>query len=253
LTYADALLKLSQDAARDGLTRFYTDDQILAFIRLILNELKGTPVLVLAEAINLRGCWKWLANTQILRDRIGFGGGDSGMTATAYPGMRLVRVRLCEQDETPECFGEKVSEDGAVTDFGLTQGLFALSGDRVFGSVGNKPHTAGKFSPKLSKITGWASSALDGTAQPRKPNIHGWNPQMVEFTVAVLQPQDEHAWPWAAIADGLRTSAVHHEDALLLPWPLHLAKGSLAYVLPVRPDPDLEDDALDHEGSDDLE
>jgi len=50
--------------------------------------------------------------------------------------------------------------------------------------------------------------------------------------VAALQPGDE-PWAWAALGHKLRFAAPHHDEAITLALPLHLAKLMEEYVLPL--------------------
>ena len=91
---------------------------------------------------------------------------------------------------------------------------------RVFASTTRKPHTAKKVSAYLSRVGSWRSATR---AYDPAPDAQASNPQLVELTVAAIQPGDE-AWAWAALAHELRTAASHHEEPLTLPLPLHLAR-----------------------------
>jgi hypothetical protein len=139
-----------------------------------------------------------------------------------YPSLRHVRVRTSDQRETPECFGQ------AGEAIGFSAGLWGLGGGgRNFASTARKPHTAKRVSAYLSRVDSWRSATR---AYDPAPGAQAFNPQLVELTVAAIQPGDE-AWAWAALAHELRSAASHHEEPLTLP--LHLARQMEEYVVPL--------------------
>jgi hypothetical protein len=136
-----------------------------------------------------------------------------------------VRVRTSDGGETPQCFGE---ED---EDLGFPKGLWRMGGDgRVFGSTANKPVTAKHLSAAQSKFESWQTRTHKNYYA--RPDAHAFNPRLVELTVAAIQ-QGDAPWIWAALAHELRFVAPHHDDAITLPLPLHLAKLMEEYVLPL--------------------
>lgn len=169
----------------------------------------GSDILLLAHAQNTREVWGWLTNSQIAIDKLSFGNTDQSRSISEWPGVRVVRVRDCKGSETPECFAQKDQGDDCTNreeKMSFTQGLFRVS-DRVFHSMTGKPKQRMKLSRKASKAL--------------KPDLQAWNARLVELTVACIQEGDE-PWHWAKLTDKLRLAAVHSDDPMTLPLPLHL-------------------------------
>ncbi len=225
LPYPDALCRLAQLDPFGGDPR--QGSQITGFIRQVLEDAEAWgDALVMAHAQNLRYEWPWLQNKVIVQDRVQFLRDETPVPIAERRGLRLVRVRTSDAGETPQCFGE---EDD---DIGFPKGLWRMGGSgRVFGSTASKPVTAKHLSATLSKFERWQTST--NKSYDPKPDAHAFNPRLVEFTVGAIQP-DDIPWTWAALAHELRFVALHHEDAVTLPLPLHLAKLMEEYVLPLN-------------------
>jgi hypothetical protein len=224
LPYREALLRLAQlDLSvldpRQG-------NQITGFIRQVLEDVEAWgDALVMAHAQNLRNEWPYLQNRMILQDAVQFLREERPAPIFGHLGLRLVRVRTSDGGETPQCFGE---ED---EDLGFPKGLWYMGGEgRVFGSTANKPVTAKHLSATLSKFDSWQTRTQKN--YDARPDAHAFNPRLVELTVAAIQ-QGDAPWIWAALAHELRFVAPHHDDAITLPLPLHLAKLMEEYVLPL--------------------
>lgn len=218
LPYREALLKIAQGEAR-GVARL---EQAIPFIQ---QKLRGDVLalrdtLLLCHAQNLRSAWSWLTNGNITRDTVAFGK-EKPQSITHFKRLRIVRVRDSQSHETPEWFAQKEDEHG------FAEGIFQM-GERVFASTYNKPVQFKKLSVNLSKVSSWTTKK--GKIFEPSPDAYFWNPGLVELTVACIQPDDE-VLPWAAIAHELRHLALHYDEALKLPLPLHLAKQIGDYVL----------------------
>ncbi len=222
LPYHQALLALA------GLDVFErrgrNEGQAMQFIQQTLAQhvLSLGNVLVLTDAQNLRGTWKWLQNGRLYRDHIQLGVA-SPAPIDRWPGVRHVQVRTSDDGETPECFGAQPHTQG------FPKGLWRMS-ERVFASTSGKPATQQHMLGNLSKLHPWRSANREYAA---KPDTHVWNPSLVELTVVAQQPGDDPAL-WAAVAHGLRFMAPHYQDALVHPLPLHLADQMEEYVLPMQ-------------------
>jgi pPIWI_RE module N-terminal domain/RNaseH domain of pPIWI_RE/MID domain of pPIWI_RE len=200
------------------------DGQVMHFIKDAMENdvLPLGDVLLLTEAQNLRSTWKYLANNQLDRDRLTFGAAKP-QPIRDWLGLRHVRIRTVEGSETPECFAINGDE------YGFSAGLWAADPmGRVFASTGRKPSTF-KQSAHVSKVRSYSTSK---TSSGKRPNLHAWNHQLVEITVAAIQPGDT-AWAWAALAHELRSAAPHHNEMTTLPLPLHLAMLMGEYVIPL--------------------
>jgi hypothetical protein len=210
-------------------------------IRSMLYQVRDRPTLLLANAGNLRSSWRWLCNSSLAVDRLGFGADDVQRLAVYGPDLRFVLTRDGSgRHEVPQWYAPG-KEDAAA---GLATGLWAEDSapedNRVFVSVTDKPHTAGKKANGTMKL-GPHPSWRRGPAQK------GWNPQYLELTVvgclsekALADAGRDDVAPdlpstWAAVAHQLR----YHDDYLPLsrPLPMHLAKLAEDYVLPTEPEP----------------
>ncbi len=221
LPYKDALVALGQQ-------QYYALDKPVEameyFQRLLERELRG-DTLVLVQAQNFRSAWKWLTNPRISQDRVSFSSLFGPDPVTAWPGLRIVRVRSSDQHETPECYGYR-ADTGR---FGFPSSLYSM-GDRVFASTYGKPKSFQHAMPSLSRFQPWRSAK--GRFYHAAPRTPAWNPQLLELAVACVQPGDAY-WPWAALAHELRAGYAAYDDALALPLPLHLAAQLAEYIAPL--------------------
>jgi hypothetical protein len=200
-------------------------EEITRFAKETIDEVVGTypDVLLLTHAQNLRSGWKFLTNTQVKLDTLGFGG-EEPQPIAKYPGVRHVRVRTAAGNETPECFGYSLVEPGQPL------GLWRFIASRVFGSTGSKPISASNAIKTVSKV---APYEYKDEMRAPKANAHVWNQQFIEVFVAAIQPDDvpEH---WAALTHDLRWAAPYVDVTTTLPWPLHLAQSVEEYLLPTK-------------------
>ncbi|GAA1801323.1 hypothetical protein GCM10009682_23940 [Luedemannella flava] len=200
-------------------------DEITRFVKETIAAVVGAypDVLMLTHAQNLRSEWKFVSNSQVKLDLLGFGA-DNPQPIAKYPGLRHIRVRTAEAGETPECFGFSTSEPGQPL------GLWRYVFDRVYGSTGSKPMSASNAIKSVSKIAPYEHK--DEMRAP-KASAHVWNQQFIELFVAAIQPGDvpDH---WAALAHDLRWAAPYSDVTTTLPWPLHLAKQVDEYLLPAK-------------------
>lgn len=216
-------------------------DDVERRIRSMLYQVRDRPTLLLANAGNLRSLWHWLRNGSLALDRLGFSADDAQRLAAYGPDLRFILARDGGgRGEVPQWYAPGRGDVSA----GLATGLWAEAGtpedNRVFVSVTDKPHTAGRKANGTMKL-GPHPSWRRGPAQK------GWNPQYLELTVvgclsekALADAGRDDVEPdlpstWAAVAHQLR----FHDDYLPLsrPLPVHLAKLAEDYVLPIEPDP----------------
>lgn len=221
----------------DGDSGFRSD--VERRIRSILYQVRDRPTLLLANAGNLRSSWHWLRNGSIAVDQLGFDGGVQRLSVYGSD-LRFVLTRDRNgREEVPQWYAP--ASDGEVA--GLASGIWtegdAIVGGRVFASITDKPHTAGKLPKAVMKLG-------PHPQWPQGPSKRAWNPQYLELTVlGCLSKQaladagrddvkPDHPATWAALTHQLRL----HDDyaPLVNPLPLHLAKLTEAYVLPVEPD-----------------
>ncbi len=218
LPYREALVAIAKGEARG----FSRSQEAIRFIQPTL-ERDVVPlgdVLLLCHAQNLGCAWSWLYNRQITIDSLAFSRNETPMPITAFPGLRVVRVRDSQGHQTPEWYAQAGDEQG------FSGGLFRM-GERIFASTCNPPQQF-KFNRNLSKISSWSNK--NGKWSAPAPEKSVWNPGLLELTVAGIQPDDE-IWTWAALTHELRSVALHYDEALGLPLPLHLAKQMEEYVL----------------------
>jgi hypothetical protein len=210
-------------------------------IRSMLYQVRDRPTLLLANAGNLRGSWHWLRNGSLAVDQLGFGADGAQRLAAYGPDLRFVLVRDGSgREEVPEWYAPGRGDASAGFATGLWEEDGAQDDNRVFVSVTDKPHTAGKKANGTMKL-GPHPSWRRGPAQM------GWNPQYLELTVVGCLSEKALAdagrgdveldlpSTWAAVAHQLR----FHDDYLPLsrPLPMHLAKLAEDYVLPTEPEP----------------
>jgi len=218
LSYPQALLAIAQGKAEG----FDKEGKALPFIEKHINEVARLgDTILFCHSQKLRNAWDWLQDTKINTELITFNNKENSIqSATEWPTLRVVRIR--DEEETPEWYGQK--DD----DIGLPKGLFQIS-ERVFGSSHGK---SGKFqsSPRSSKIAAY-TTAKEKSYDP-EPEDFAWNPGLYELTVAYKQPDDE-AWLWASVAHELRDMSLNYNEATAMPLPLHLANQIKEYTLPL--------------------
>lgn len=185
------------------------------------------PSIVMVMRRNLSEAWPYVANKHLVTDHIRFGS-EELRPISALPGLRLLRLRDSTDQETPEWValdGEKVS---------ITKGLFQL-GQRVFASTYGRPKQF-KISSEQSKNQAFQvlnPKTRQIVSKPADPSAYSWNPAIIEVTVAAMQKGDDPA-RLASVPHMLRAQAVHFDEALALPLPLHLAKLAQEYVIPIE-------------------
>lgn len=217
LPYADFLKTL----ANGDIVGYDSPKQALPVIRQILERELSTlgPTLLFCYAHNMRSTWPWLNNGGIKKDSVTFGNtGDFRLSE--FNGLRIVRVRGPNNQETPQWYAQDGKEQG------FSKGLFQI-GERVFASTYGNPVQM-KTNRRVSKLTDWESA--NGDIQAPRAEALGWNPRIYELTIAGLQPGDIPE-AWAALAHNLRQATFGYEDATGLPLPLHLAKQTEEYAL----------------------
>jgi hypothetical protein len=216
LPYPQFLRRLTER----GATKYITHTErgrVPILIRQWLDEIRDdSDLLLLAHSQNTRGAWNWLQDGRIAKDHLAFVNGEQLTPVSEWAGVRVVRVRDSGSSETPESFAQRDRAEGESHEdtISFTQGLFQ-SGDRVFYSMTGKPKQRIKLSRKASKS--------------RNPDLQAWNARIVELTVACMQQGDE-SWHWAMLAHRLREAAVHYDDPMTLPLPLHLLITAKQYA-----------------------
>ncbi len=233
--YAQVLLDVATRAS-SGEPPDCDESSVTGFVEQVLREVVGDrPVLLLTCAQNLRDGWKWLANSRMTIDCMGFK--ERTLPIDEFLGVRHVRVRLGSDHETPECYG--VTDEDAV---GLSGGLWRVPGSsRTFASTAQRADSARSHgSPTGSRIE--ARRTKDGGlfVEDRKA---AWNPSLVELTAAALQDGDDPV-TWVALAHALRRLSETYKDDLALPLPLHLASQIKEYAMPITEEPDAPDDDI---------
>lgn len=214
---------------------------VASFVRTTLQPYKFTDTLVLLHAQNSRNRWPWLGNAGLLQDRIKLGHGPDQRLAVLGKRMRVIRVASSDRGEVPQWWAPVEGKDA-----GFTEGLWRAGDDasgRVFYSTGRKPSTAQthKGVAKLtSRTVEMDKFAEDGTPKTRDlhvPSAEARTPQLVQFTLAGLLPDDDPA-AWARFLHEQRDGDDYREH-LKLPVLLHLASKANEYAIPYE-------DAEDH-------
>lgn len=183
------------------------------WIKKILNkkELRNKDTILYCESQNIRSIWKWLQDTNINQQGLSFAE-NKEQNFEQFAGLRLVRVRLKGNNETPEWFAEENDKKSAhIT--GLFQHPEKLP---VFYSLPNKSPTMSGNRNNLSRIV--------------EPGSDWKHPQIVEFTIGYHQEND-NLESLAMIAHNSRKGILQYGDFLQLPQILHYAKLMKEYVL----------------------
>ncbi|MFE9570406.1 pPIWI_RE module domain-containing protein [Streptomyces sp. NPDC006692] len=197
------------------------------FVKNTLYGLRGEPTLVVVEAQNIRDRWLWMQNGELVRDRLNFGGESLQRLALLGKKLRVARVAdsAGERDETPEWWAPKPNQRG-----GISKGLWVPEGgeadNRVFFSTTDNPQTQ-TISRDLAKLTPHTNAAGKPALRPDK---NAWNPELLEFTMAAMQPGDAPE-TWAMYLHQQRFCD-DYPDGLGLPLILHLARLTMDYALP---------------------
>lgn len=208
-----------------------------AFIKKTLAQLRSTPTLVLAHAQDVRKRWPWLKNDGLERDRLGLDGGPAQRIGLYGKHLRVVRIADGSRDETAQCWAEREElspELAGKQHGGIAMGLWrsAVRGDsdRVFYSTIGKSSTQTKLTNDDAKLTPHTNASGNSAY---RPTVNAWNPDLLELTVACLQPGDD-AEAWGAFVHQQRFSEDYRDgrDGLALPLILHLAQLADDYALP---------------------
>ena len=200
-------------------------EEITAFFHEILTQDLDTshPLLLLTAAQNCRPGWKFLNNTELAVDALRFGS-RAAQPITEFPGLRHVRVRTEDGNETPEGYAVNETEKGHA-------GALWKTAPRIWFSTADKPSTASGTVKYSSMVE--STEKRDGSIRPAQPGARVWNHQLLEVAAVSLQAGDD-AESWAALAHDLRWAAPHHGHVTTLPWPLDLAQTIGEYIVPVQ-------------------
>jgi hypothetical protein len=195
------------------------------FIQKTLYRQRGVPTLVVTHAQNTRYRWPWLQNSGLVQDRIRIGGGPLQRLVFHGKQLRIARVATGDRDETPEWWAPKPDQRG-----GLAKGLWVPADsdetNRIYYSTTEKASTH-PISVDATKLT----PHLDAAGEPDiNPGQNAWNPELLEFAMVCLQPQDDPE-QWAMYLHQQRISD-DYRDGLGLPLILHLAELTSHYALP---------------------
>jgi len=225
LPYREMLLKIGRGEV-EGVAK---DKDALPFVqKIVLRDLTQGDTLLLCHSQNLRSTWPWLGDKKIAADRFAFLENEPLQPISTWPGLRIIRVRDSDANETPQWYAPY--EDETVT---YTKGLFA-AGERVFMGLNDKG-SKNQRSRYLSVLQEYSNR--EGTSHG--PAVKEYTPSqtLCKITTACLQAGDEPA-AWATLTNNLRDVASHYGEETALPLPLHLAKLVKEYVLPVAEEED---------------
>ncbi|MFJ9114621.1 pPIWI_RE module domain-containing protein [Streptomyces sp. NPDC102394] len=208
-----------------------------AFVKKTLAQLRSTPTLVLAHAQDVRKRWPWLRNDGLERDRLGLDGGPVQRIGLYGKQLRIVRIADGSRDETAQCWAEAEElspELEGQRRGGIAMGLWRLGmrgdSDRVFYSTTGKSGSQPNLTNDDAKLTPHTNASGNNAY---RPTANAWNPDLLELTVACLQPGDD-AEAWAAFVHQQRFSEDYRagREGLALPLILHLARLADDYALP---------------------
>ncbi|MER7909934.1 DUF3962 domain-containing protein [Streptomyces sp. NPDC096068] len=218
--------------------------RIAAAVQELLFGLRDRPTLLLVHAQNTRNLWPWLQNACLQRDSLRLHGGPVQRLGVQGPGLRVVRVRDHSDDETPQWWGrgqspaeEEGQEPGERT--GIAIGLWKeprpeSEDNRVFFSTAAKggPGTSASVMASRWVLRPYTREGKTGTTIDTARLA--WNPGLLEVVVSACQPGDDPE-AWAALTHQLRKTPDYGRSLLGLPLPLHLARKTGEYILPIRP------------------
>jgi hypothetical protein len=208
-----------------------------AFVKKTLAQLRSTPTLVLAHAQDVRKRWPWLRNDGLEQDRLGLDGGPAQRIGLYGKQLRVIRIADGSRDETAQCWAEAEERSPELEGQqrgGIAMGLWrpGVRGDsgRVFYSTIGKSGTQTKITNEDAKLTPHTNASGNNAY---RPTVNAWNPDLLELTVACLQPGDD-AEAWAAFVHQQRFSEDYRagREGLALPLILHLARLADDYALP---------------------
>lgn len=212
------------------------------FMRVVLPSLRGRPLLLLAEASNLRNRWPWLSDSGLRSDTISLGEAATTRLAVHNKQLRVVRVRTdAGRLETPTWW----TVPGADGVSGYTFGLFCEAGTeadgRVFYSLAEKSRNLNKLPKGVRKFT------REGTKAP-SPNTAAPVPRLIELDVVGLAPSDGEgaAAAWATFVHQQRFTE-DRPDARELPHVLDLCAKAGKYAFPESLAEEADDDGPDQE------
>ncbi|MFB9831470.1 pPIWI_RE module domain-containing protein [Actinoallomurus acaciae] len=215
-----------QDEADLDSARAIRRRETTAFLRSMLYNLRNTPTLLLSHAQNMRDSWTWLNHEALALDKIWLDDGDAVPIDLWGCGLRHVRVRDSARDETPQWHGSGEQE-------GIPAGVWRVGGDpsgRVFYSSSDRPHTA-KNATVTARKEGTRVNQKEKVV--RDTGVTAFNPNLLEIVVAACQAGAKPDQPqeWADCVHQLRF-APDLDAPLKIPYPLHMAKLAVEYVLP---------------------
>jgi hypothetical protein len=208
-----------------------------AFVKKTLAQLRSTPTLVLTHAQDVRKRWPWLRNDGLERDRLGLDGGPLQRIGLYGKQLRIVRIADGSRDETAQCWAEAEERSPELEGQqrgGIAMGLWRPGvrgdSDRVFYSTTGKSGSQSNLTNDDAKLTPHTNASGNNAY---RPTANAWNPDLLELTVACLQPGDD-AEAWAAFVHQQRFSEDYRagREGLALPLILHLARLADDYALP---------------------
>jgi hypothetical protein len=219
-----------------------------AFVKKTLAQLRSAPTLVLVHAQDVRKRWPWLRNDGLEQDRLGLDVGPVQRVGLYGKQLRVVRIADGSREETAQCWaeGEELHPElEGKQSGGIAMGLWRprVQGDsaRVFYSTIGKSGTQSKLTNDDAKLTPHTNPSGKNSY---RPTVNAWNPDLLELTVACLQPGDD-AEAWAAFVHQQRFSEDYRagREGLALPLILHLARLADDYALPHEIEDALDPDA----------
>lgn len=246
--YPQLLVTLAADeadteTASRRVTRTADDrrDDVERQIRALLYQVRDRPTLLLANSGNLREVWPGVSNGELAEDMITFQGEPPVRLALHGADLRMVLLRdTNSRDETPQWYAPAGDDESPGFSAGLWAAHDAGAGNRVFLSTVGKPASAGTVRRDLRKL-------IPDKDWPHGPAATAWNPQALELTVAgclsdaaltAAERTDTSPDRPAVVAAAVHQLRFHDEySPLSRPLPLHLAKLTEEYALPLAPPP----------------
>lgn len=232
-------LACADERAKELVSAKQQREEMGRFLRVVLSALRGRPLLLLTEAMNVRSGWLGMSDGGLRRDAISLGESTAIRLGAQNKQLRVVRVRTdASRLETP-VWWTPPAKDGLS---GFTDGLFraldAGPGNRVFYSLAEKNGNLNKHPKAMRKFT------RNGTMSP-SPNKAAPVPRIVEIDVAGLAPSDgdDDAIAWAIFVHQQRFTE-DYTGGRELPHVLDLCQKAGRYAFPESMADDESDDSV---------
>ena len=213
--YRESLLDMAKNANNGGPNKFYMNPADISFFILkVVKEINLIDdALILAEAINIRGYWKWLQDRNAQMNNVWIDTDVNSVSLDKEKKTRIIRLRE-SNEETPMYYGMNLDKGCE----GYASGLFKVS-DNVFWSIAKKPVTMRGVRPEVSRL--------------QQPDMNFKYPKIIEVAPVYYMP-DDSTEDLAFVVHKMREMLSYFDESVDLPAPLHLAKKIEEYIYQIE-------------------